>query len=73
MSGNVSEWCQDWYDQNYYNNSPLNEPQGPSEGDYRVIRGGNWHNYEWYARTSNRMHLNPYNTDDDNGLRIVLE
>lgn len=73
MSGNVSEWCQDWYDENYYNNSPLNNPQGPSEGDSRILRGGNWHNYEWYARTSHRMCLNPFNTEDDNGLRIVLE
>ena len=40
MHGNASEMCSDWYDPNYYRNSPVNDPTGPSTGPSRVIRGG---------------------------------
>jgi formylglycine-generating enzyme required for sulfatase activity len=42
MSGNVSEWCQDWYGKSYYSSSPQRDPQGPSSGQNRVVRGGSW-------------------------------
>jgi len=42
MLGNVSEWCNDFYSPKYYRNSPKENPQGPAEGEKRILRGGAW-------------------------------
>ena len=45
MTGNVEEWCNDYYGAYYYENSPLIDPQGPSSGSARCYRGGSWFSY----------------------------
>ena len=54
MAGNVWEWVADWYSSTFYLDTPLANPVGPPSGEYRVLRGGSWHDAEQYVRTSNR-------------------
>ena len=54
MSGNVLEWCQDWWDKNYYENSSKENPKGPEKGQYRVVRGGDCYIDAYNCRSSYR-------------------
>lgn len=71
MSGNVVEWVADYYDKDYYSNSPRENPQGPVIGRFRVVRGGGWHSGESCCRINYRNAL-PSNWADFNvGFRCA--
>lgn len=70
MSGNVHEWCQDWYGD--YVSGEQTDPTGPSTGTTRVYRGGNWYFDAWFCRVSFRNGLLPANSNYGIGLRLAL-
>ena len=70
MTGNVLEWCQDWYG-SYVSSSQTN-PTGAFSGFFRVFRGGSWYGNAGNCRSSCRDSYNPDNRNFDLGLRLVL-
>jgi formylglycine-generating enzyme required for sulfatase activity len=67
--GNVSQWCLDWYDANYYQQSPSLDPTGPGSGSHRVLRGSSW--YGGPARSASRHKDFPGAGNPCYGFRVV--
>jgi len=71
MHGNVWERVHDWYDNNYYRNSPANDPRGPSSGQSRVNRGGSWKCDGEDLRSAYRYNLPYEGRYDEIGFRLL--
>jgi formylglycine-generating enzyme required for sulfatase activity len=69
MHGNVYEWCQDWYDD--YPNGSVADPDGPSSGAARVLRGGSWDYFAAYCRSANRGRDGPGGRSLISGFRLA--
>ncbi|SLM46445.1 conserved exported protein of unknown function [Nitrospira japonica] len=72
MAGNAAEWVSDWYDREYYQQSPEKNPTGPSKGEKRVIRGGSWADLPPALRVTARFSAEPEFEDRAIGFRCAM-
>lgn len=72
MSGNVCEWCNDWYGSSYYSDSPQTDPTGPTSGSGRVLRGGSWGNNAALCRVAFRDYNSVTIRNFIGGMRLAL-
>ncbi len=73
LTGNVFEWCSDWYGAGYYAKSPSENPSGPKNGEVRVLRGGSWYNLPEVLRVSLRLWHRPDGGGNVIGFRCARE
>jgi formylglycine-generating enzyme required for sulfatase activity len=72
-AGNIWEWVQDWYDSDYYRNSPPHDPKGPYSGTSRVLRGGAWFFTASDCRAAVRYRVGPGRRAGDLGFRLLRQ
>jgi len=73
MCDNVHEWCSDWFQSDYYRNSPEQNPRGPETGTRRVSRGGSWRHHIKVTRCSGRSSIPPEFQYADYGFRVACK
>ncbi|MFV0323296.1 MAG: formylglycine-generating enzyme family protein [Bacteroides xylanisolvens] len=73
MSGNVCEWCSDWYSTSYFANSPSHDPKGPDRGSYKIYRGGSRSGGAFFCTVIYRDGRHPTRRNMELGLRIVCD
>jgi iron(II)-dependent oxidoreductase len=75
MCGNVMEWCSDWYGENYYTESGENieNPQGPLNGIYKILRGGSWFSPQYMSNVYVRLYMAPGTRSEEIGFRVVMD
>jgi formylglycine-generating enzyme required for sulfatase activity len=69
MAGNVAEWVADWYGEDYYTRGPDRNPEGPTSGQMRVLRGGSWFNMPFLMRSTTRIAATPGSRTSQLGFR----
>ena len=72
MHGNVWQLCQDFYGEDYYSQSSTENPQGPSQDAWHLLRGGSWDYNPLYCRSANRFSYYPFDRYLSFGFRVVL-
>jgi formylglycine-generating enzyme required for sulfatase activity len=72
MHGNVSEWCQDWFDEAYYRSGDNKDLEGPKSGGYRLCRGGSWNASAFWCRAASRFRVAPDLRYNFIGFRVRL-
>lgn len=73
MNGNVSEWCNDWFSDNYIRLSTSLNPEGPDSGSSKVVRGGSWYDRKSDISITKRKSLSPFYGYNRYGFRVVKE
>lgn len=73
MAGNAAEWVHDWYDREYYRQSPAADPTGPASGEKRVLRGGSWADLPTALRVTARFSAEPEFEERTIGFRCAMD